>query len=107
MHDMISIVDMKSDDIATEAVTALAPILTPHGRLLLEPADDAIALTSDLSHRLRKAFARGAGHGLLQLGAAEVGTMLPPVFGYWREFGDLVGKGIHMQRERDGDILLD
>jgi hypothetical protein len=26
-----------------------------------------------------------AGHGLLQLGASETGTALPPVFGYWRE----------------------
>src|SRR5262249_42986758 len=81
MHDMIS------DGVATEAVTALAPILTPHGRLLLEPVDDAAALSSDLAHRLRTAFARGSGHGLLQLGAAEVGTMLPPAFAYWREFG--------------------
>src|SRR5207249_2406680 len=32
-------------------------------------------------------FARGPGHGLLQLGAAEVGTPLPAVFGYWREIG--------------------
>jgi non-specific serine/threonine protein kinase len=67
-------------------VTALALILTPHGRLLLEPADDASALPHDLSDRLQKAFARGSGHGLLQLGAAEVGRALPPVFGYWREF---------------------
>jgi hypothetical protein len=75
-----------SDGIATESVTT-PPILAPHGRLRLEPADEAVALSSDLSHRLQKAFARGAGHGLLQLGAAEVGTVLPPVFGYWREFG--------------------
>ncbi len=33
------------------------------------------------------AFARGSGHGLLQLGADEAGTVLPPVFSYWREFG--------------------
>jgi hypothetical protein len=39
-------------------MTALAPILTPHGRLRLEPADEAVALSSDLSHRLQKAFAR-------------------------------------------------
>jgi non-specific serine/threonine protein kinase len=77
---------VESHGIATEPVTTLAPILTPHGRLLLEPTDDAVALSPDLSHRLRKAFARGSGHGLLQLGAAEVGTTLPPVFGYWREF---------------------
>lgn len=78
---------MESDGIATESVTALAPILTPHGRLLLEPADDALGLPPDVSHRLQEAFARGSGHGLLQLGAAEVGTALPPLFGYWREFG--------------------
>jgi len=75
---------MKFDAIATEAVTAL--VLTPHGRLLLEPVDDAEEASSGLSHRLRTAFARGSGPGLWQLGAAEVGTTLPPVFGYWREF---------------------
>jgi non-specific serine/threonine protein kinase len=68
-------------------MTALAPILTPHGRLLLEPTEDAPALPPDRAHRLQEAFARGSGHGLLQLGAAEVGTSLPPVFGYWHGFG--------------------
>jgi non-specific serine/threonine protein kinase len=64
----------------------LAPVLTPHGRLLLAPVDDAPALAPDLSRRIGASFARGSGHGLLQLGAAEVGSVLPPVFGYWREF---------------------
>jgi superfamily II DNA or RNA helicase len=68
------------------AETALALILTPHGRLLLEPANDAPALPPDVSHRLQEAFARGSGHGLLQLGAGEAGTSLSPVLGYWREF---------------------
>jgi non-specific serine/threonine protein kinase len=44
-------------------------------------------LADDLVHRLVTAFGRGAGHGLLQLGAGEVGTALPPVLGYWRELG--------------------
>ena len=65
----------------------LAPLLTPHGRLLLAPVDDAPALSPELSRRIEEAFARGHGHGLLQLGAGEVGTALPPVLGYWREFG--------------------
>ena len=30
--------------------------------------------------------AKGPGHGLLCLGADEVGTVLPPVLSYWREF---------------------
>lgn len=69
------------------ALLSLAPILTPHGRLLLGPADDAPALDSGLAQRLLDTFARGSGHGLLQLGAGEVGTALPPVLSYWRELG--------------------
>lgn len=67
--------------------TALAPILTPHGHLVLAPVDGAPVLPADLSRRLEGFFARGSGHGLLQLGAAEVETALPPVLAYWREFG--------------------
>ena len=65
----------------------LTPCLTPHGRLLLAASDDAPALEPALGERIRQAFDRGAGHGLLRLGAAEVGQVLPPVFIYWREFG--------------------
>ncbi len=67
------------------AVSALAPVLTPHGRLILAPAEDAPALPPDLSRTLQRSFARDSGHGLLHLGADHVGTALPPVFGYWRE----------------------
>ncbi|MBZ5562211.1 MAG: DEAD/DEAH box helicase [Acidobacteriia bacterium] len=65
----------------------LALILTPHGRLMLGPADEGTALDPGLARRLHDAFARGSGHGLLQLGAGEVGSALPPVFSYWRELG--------------------
>src|SRR5205823_1980797 len=64
---------------------SLAPILTPHGRLTLGPAVEGPALDPSLARRLEDAFARGPGHGLLQLGAGEVGTVLLPVFSYWRE----------------------
>jgi hypothetical protein len=53
----------------------------------MAPSDDAPALAPEVAERLEVAFARGSGHGLLQLGAGEVGTALPPIFGYWREFG--------------------
>ena len=66
---------------------SLAPTLTPHGRLALVQVADAPYLDPELAQRLRGAFDRGSGHGLLQLGADEVGTTLPPVFSYWREFG--------------------
>jgi non-specific serine/threonine protein kinase len=61
--------------------------LTPHGRLVLVEDPDAPLLDSEIAQRLRNAFERGSGHGLLQLGAAEAGAALPPVFSYWREFG--------------------
>ena len=64
---------------------SLAPILTPHGRLTLSSVVEGPALDPSLARRLQDAFARGSGHGLLQLGAGEVGTALPPVFSYWRE----------------------
>jgi non-specific serine/threonine protein kinase len=65
----------------------LTPAITPHGRLVLVAADDAPALDPAVGERLREAFSRGSGPGLLQLGAAEVGTALPPALGYWRELG--------------------
>src|SRR5262249_22728089 len=64
-----------------------APVLTPHGLLILRPEGDAPALEPERAAQLEKAFARGAGHGLLALGADEVGTVLPPVFAYWRDLG--------------------
>jgi len=69
--------------------------LTPHGRLVLATADDAPELEAARARRIERAFARGTGHGLLLLGAAEVGSVLPPVFAYWRELGarHVCGKG--------------
>src|SRR4051812_21115052 len=68
-------------------MAALAPVLTPHGALTLKPSDEAVALDAARGARIEKAFARGAGHGLLHLGANEVGASLPPLLAYWRELG--------------------
>jgi hypothetical protein len=64
----------------------LGLILTPQGHLTLAPQNDGPGLDAELAARLQQAFHRGSGHGLLQLGAAETRTVLPPVFSYWREF---------------------
>ena len=69
------------------SLNSLTPIITPHGRLTLGRVEEGPAMEPNLARRLEEAFARGSGHGLLQLGAGEVGTALPPVFSYWREFG--------------------
>ncbi|MFI5024168.1 MAG: DEAD/DEAH box helicase [Alphaproteobacteria bacterium] len=65
----------------------LAPVLTPHGVLTLRQTGEALVLDPEHGSRVEKAFVRGAGHGLLWLGANEVGTTLPPVLSYWRELG--------------------
>ena len=64
----------------------LTTCLTPRGHLVVAPSDDAHELDAALARRVERAFARGTGHGLLRLGAAEVGQILPPVLAYWREF---------------------
>jgi superfamily II DNA or RNA helicase len=60
-------------------------VLTPHGSLTLRPEGNTAA--SELGARLEAAFGRGPGHGLLCLGADQVGAALPPVLSYWRELG--------------------
>lgn len=60
--------------------------LSPRGSLLALPQADAPLLAEKTSAELTQAFARDAGHGLLQLGTSCVGQVLPPVWGWWRDF---------------------
>jgi non-specific serine/threonine protein kinase len=68
------------------ATGALAPQLTPQGHLRLLADSAAPPLPAALHERLAAAFARGAGQGLLHLGAREVGAALPPALAWWRDF---------------------
>jgi non-specific serine/threonine protein kinase len=52
--------------------------LSPLGRLAIEAGGGGSPLAG--------AFINGTGHGLLRLGADEVGTPLSPVLSYWRDF---------------------
>lgn len=72
--------------VAASGSLRLVPCLTPQGHLRLQRSDDAAELDPAFAQRLLREFERGAGFGLLQLGAAEIGRLIPPVFGYWREF---------------------
>jgi non-specific serine/threonine protein kinase len=60
--------------------------LTPQGHLVAEEQDDVPEIDDRLVARVSEAFARGTGHGLVRLGAGEVGQTLPPVFAWWRAF---------------------
>ena len=75
-------------------LVSLAPVLTPHGRLVVERDEDAPALDGELAQRMEGAFTRGSGHGLLALGANEIGLALPPAFSFWREFAALYVTGV-------------
>ncbi len=66
---------------------SLIPVMTPHGSLRLDQADDDFVLEGGLADRLEKSFERGSGHGLLHLGAGEAGSVLPPSLAWWRDFG--------------------
>jgi superfamily II DNA or RNA helicase len=63
------------------------PAVTPHGALTLRKSADAPPLEPEKAAHLARAFEHGSGHGLLWLGANEVGTVLPPAWSYWRAFG--------------------
>lgn len=78
---------------------SLAPVLTPHGHLTLANEADAPTLEAPLARRLQRAFDRGSGHGLLQLGAEETGAAVPPAFAYWRDFGARYVTGVCTQPE--------
>src|SRR5664279_233109 len=60
--------------------------LTPQGHLIVDSQDDAPEIDAGAAARLTEAFARGTGHGLVRLGAAEVGQALPPALVWWRAF---------------------
>ena len=75
-------------------LVSLAPVLTPHGRLIVERDEDAPALDAELAQRMEGAFTRGSGHGLLALGADEIGVALPPAFSFWRECAALYLTGV-------------
>ena len=60
--------------------------LTPTGHLTAALEDAAPPIDLAVAARLSDAFAKGAGPGLLQLGASEVTTPLPAVIAFWRAF---------------------
>ena len=64
----------------------LAPQLTPRGHLLAAPQNDAPQLAAEIAQALDDAFVLGSGHGLLQLGTAQIGRILPPAWAWWRDF---------------------
>ena len=79
--------------------------LTPRGHLLFVVAEETLQPSAAVSRRLERAFARGSGHGLFELGAVEVGTALPADFSYWRDFAARLVTTICTHPELDAPAL--
>ena len=69
-----------------DSATSVALQLSPRGNLLALQQADAPLLADKTGAEIEQAFSRGAGHGLLLLGTACIGHVLPPVWGWWRDF---------------------
>jgi len=64
--------------------------ISPAGRVYLETArGDTDTTLSAATTRIRNAFERSSAHGLLQLGAVELGVAMPPALAFGREFAHL------------------
>jgi hypothetical protein len=79
-----------------------APLLTSHGNLILASDVEAQPLSDEIRQRVSESFALGAGHGLLHLGAAEIGRILPPVWAWWRDFSVRYVTAICVTNESSG-----
>ena len=71
--------------------------LTPQGHLVPEEAENSPDLEEKTAARLVEAFSQGSGHGLMRLGAGEVGQALPPVLVWWRDFAVRYVGGLCLQ----------
>ena len=60
--------------------------LSPQGHLYLAMDPEDSALPKDMAAHVRHTFEEGEGAGLLYLGGDLASAVLPPTFGYWRDF---------------------
>ncbi len=77
----------------------LQPSLSPQGLLRLLDDPEGPALGVEVATRLEAAFAQGAAEGLLQLGAGELRTALPPAWRWWRDFARHYVTALRMRGE--------
>ena len=70
------------DRASTSRKLALSPLGGLH---LVDGGPQDALLAPQVLQRIERAFAKGQGHGLLQLGVAELQTELSPSLAFWRE----------------------
>ena len=85
VHPMTVASAVVSTVAASIAAAGMVPLVTPQGHLRAVPEPGSAPLAADIGLRIAAAFGQGAGPGLLQLGASEVTTSLPPSWAWWRD----------------------
>jgi len=83
-------------DNAVDAGDTLICGLTPSGNIDVRPGPpgEGPPMTAAVVQRILDAFNAGRGHGVLHLGAGEVGTELHPTLSYWRDIGQVFVAGV-------------
>ena len=80
-------------DACSEEEQSLTCSLTPSGQIALHHSlgngalGEGRTLAASTAKRIMNAFAKGRGHGVLHLGAAELSADLDPSLGFWRDLG--------------------
>jgi non-specific serine/threonine protein kinase len=69
----------------SSSVHGIYVAVKPNGKLVVRAAERGDRLDGGAVARIAAAFEVGTGQGLLQLGATEVDTALPPALAYWRD----------------------
>ena len=79
-------------DRAPGACNTLICGVTPSGCIDVRPgsAEDGPRISATAAQRILDAFRTSRGHGVLQLGAGELGRDLHPTLSYWRDIGQAV-----------------
>jgi len=78
-------------DRSSEAGETLVCGLTPNGKIDVRRGfpEEGPLVSASAAQRILEAFRFGRGHGVLQLGAGELGRDLDPTLSYWREIGQV------------------
>jgi non-specific serine/threonine protein kinase len=78
-----------SVDAGADMGDTLACGLTPSGRIDIRfgSSEDGPRISAAAARRILDSFDLGRGHGLLHLGAGELGTEFHPTLAYWRDIG--------------------
>ena len=87
------------------SAAAFTVSLSPSGHLILAADADSPPLPAALQPVIADAFALGASHGLLHLGAVQVASALPPVWAWWRDFAARYMTALCATPD-DGDLSL-